>query len=331
MEDPASLARGIPLSRRIAIVGTINHDRIIRPDGTSDEGLGGILYNVLSLAPFLERDESILPVARVGEETRAEIGALLSPYPRVDPSGILWNPGGTNETVLRYRSADERDETLIERIAPLREEDLGRAAEADFVLANLIWGKELSPELLRFLARKGARVVLDIQSLTLTFAEAPGRAYRRIPEWRAWCAGVEVLKGNEEEVRWFVGEEGPWAGSVGGALRLVLGAGPRVAIATRGGSGAALAWREPEGDRYAEIPALRVPAAEWIDSTGCGDAFTSGFLLGSLRGMSTLESALVGSVLAAAVCKTSGLRALRALPVPSVPSALRSGVRVSNL
>ncbi len=301
---------------RIAVVGTINHDRIVAPDGRTHEDLGGILYNVLTLAPFLGEGDAAVPIARVGIEKRAEVEGLFSGYSCVDGSHLIWWPGGTNETVLRYITPDEREETLIERIVPLREEEAAPAAECDLVVANLIWGKELTPELLRVMGARGAPIVLDIQSLVLTFEKGPGRGYRNIPAWREWAAPVQVLKGNEEEVRWFAGEKGRFARDLRDVLLALLDAGPNVAIATHGTSGASIAWRE-DGERlFAEIPAVPIPAVERADSTGCGDAFTSGYVLGMLRGERPLEAALLGSSLAALVLKTRGLRALRGLPDP---------------
>ncbi|MFH1679188.1 MAG: carbohydrate kinase family protein [Candidatus Eisenbacteria bacterium] len=301
---------------RVAVVGTINHDRIVTAEGRTHEDLGGILYNVLTLAPFLGEKDALLPVARVGVEKRAEVERLLAPYSCIDRSHLIWWPGGTNETVLRYLTADVREETLIERIVPLGEEELQAAAACDLVVANLIWGKELDPGRMRALGARGALLLMDIQSLVLTFERGPGRGYRNIPEWREWAAPVRVLKGNEEEVRWFAGEKGPFAGEIREALGRLLDAGPEVAIATKGTSGSSIAWREEEGRFYAEIPGVPVPAEECVDSTGCGDAFSSGYALGVLKGERPLEAALLGSSLAALACRRRGLRALRDLPDP---------------
>jgi sugar/nucleoside kinase (ribokinase family) len=298
------------------VVGTINHDRIVTPTGETHEDLGGILYNVLTMAPFLTKGDSLLPIARVGVERRAEVEDLLSPYPAVDLSGLLWWGGGTNETVLRYLSPDFREETLIERIVPFEEEEIRAAAASDVVIVNMIWGRELGPELLRTLGSRRARVLLDIQSLPLTFAKGPGRAYRNIPSWRSWAAPVEVLKGNAEEVRWFVGERGPFEGGIRDAARLILEAGPSVVVVTMGSAGSLLAWKDGARVRQAEIPPVDLPPEAYVDSTGCGDAYFSGYALGILEGEEAPEAALLGSTLAGLVCCSRGLRALRSLPDP---------------
>lgn len=310
------------MSAQVAVVGTVNRDRVITTDGSVREGLGGILYNVLALAPHLAPEDRILPIARLGAEDRRRALDLLRPYPPVDPSGLLVSEAGSNETVLRYRTPDEREETLVERIAPLRWEEIEPAAACDLVLINMIWGKEITPALLHRLASAGrAKIVLDVQSLTLTFRSGPDRGYRNIPEWREWAASAHTLKGNEEEIRWLIGEgEEPFPGDLEEALHAVLDAGPEAAIATRGTKGFSVAWKEEGARRNVSTGAIPVPEGECADTTGCGDVFSAGFLLGMIRGEDPLRAALLGSSLAALSCRTRGLRALSGL---GDPEALR--------
>ncbi|MBN1826296.1 MAG: carbohydrate kinase family protein [Candidatus Eisenbacteria bacterium] len=311
------------MSACVAMIGTVNRDRIITHGGAVREGLGGILYNVLSLAPYLSAKDLVLPIARLGAEDRERAVQLFRPYPWIDPSGLLADPAGTNETVLRYRTPDEREETLVEKIAPLGWEEIRPAAACDLVLVNLIWGKEITPALLRRLAGAGrARIVLDVQSLTLTFRAGPDRGYRNIPEWKEWAAPAHTVKGNEEEIRWLIGEgDSPFGGDIEEALHRLLDAGPRVAIATRGTRGFTIAWDGEGARRTASLPAIPVPPEECDDTTGCGDTFSSGYLLGMILGEKPLRAALLGSSLAALSCRTRGLRALARL---GDPAALRA-------
>jgi len=318
------------MSRTIAIVGTINRDRIILPNGEVHEDLGGILYNTLALAPFVQEEVRILPVARIGEEERHRVHGFLDGVHVVDAGLLLWSAAGTNETVLRYITADRREETLVERIVPLTWEEIEGAAGADILLINMIWGRELTPDLLARLTRTSrGPTVLDIQSLPLTFETGPGRAYRVIRRWREWARAVHTVKGNEEEVRWFLGEgERAFAGRlIEGAAR-ILDQGARVVLVTRGTAGFLYFSRE-EGDvREASFPATPGLTGEAVDTTGCGDAFSSGYVLGLLRSESPLESALLGNALAGLVSRCRGLQALRTL---ADPVALRERAYRSTL
>ena len=303
----------------ISIIGTINYDRIILPDGASHQGLGGILYNLLMLAPFIDESARIYPIARVGAERQRQVEGYAVPYPCIDLEGIVWDSAGTNETVLTYRTADERDEALVERVAPLTWDEIKEGAGSDWTVVNMISGKELSLDLMqRFAAESAGRIALDIQSLTLTFQKGSQRNYQPIPRWREWFAGVETVKGNEAEMRAMVGDKGePFQGTLRELAKICLDAGPAVVIITRGTAGHAAAWRSESEETYLETPAIPLPADTVLDTTGCGDAFTSGYLLGRLRGEDPFAASFLGAALAAASCATRGLEQLATLEDPA--------------
>ncbi len=303
----------------ISIIGTINYDRIILPDGASHQGLGGILYNLLTLAPFLKESDRVIPIARVGAERQRQVEEYAAPYGCIDLSGMLWDAAGTNETVLTYHSADERDEALVERVAPLTWDLIEEALRSDWIVVNMISGKELDLDLAKKLsdAARG-KVIFDIQSLTLTFEKGSQRSYRPIPNWRDWVAGVDTVKGNEAEMRAMVGGEGkPFEGDLEELARLYLRSGPQVVMITRGREGHVIACRRGSGEKYQEVKALPLPAGSLGDTTGCGDAFTSGYLLGRLRGKNPVTASSLGAALAAEVCTTRGLESLADLKDPA--------------
>ncbi len=304
----------------IAVVGTINYDRVILPGGESFQGLGGILYNVLTLAPFVGAEDRIIPIGRVGVERRRQVESLLAPWPAIDRSNLLWNEGGSNETVLTYRSADRREEALVERVAPLTWEEIAPAAAAHHVVINMISGKEVTAPLVARIASEGkGKILLDIQSLTFTFDRASKRSHAQVADWREWLGPAETVKGNEQEMRALAGGgDEPFGGSIEDLARLVLDAGPAVVLITRGTQGHCIARRFGSGARCESFPAPPVPAERVVDTTGCGDAFTSGYLLGSLRGEDPVASSLLGASLAAEVCTLQGVEALGALADPAI-------------
>jgi sugar/nucleoside kinase (ribokinase family) len=92
----------------------------------------------------------------------------------------------------------------------------------------------------------------------------------------------ERLKPALGYVRYFMPNEDQLAGltgtkDLGEAARMVLDLGPEAVLVSRGADGAALIT--PAG--RLDVPALPVPV---VDTTGCGDAVTAGFIIGLLRG-----------------------------------------------
>lgn len=105
---------------------------------------------------------------------------------------------------------------------------------------------------------------------------------------------IDHLLPNEDQVLGFTGEDDP----VAGAHRL-LDAGAGLVAVTRGGDGALLVT--PQGTE--QVPAF---AIDVVDTTGCGDAFSAGFVRGMGLGRTPYDSAVLGCAAAALVAQGLG-------------------------
>jgi sugar/nucleoside kinase (ribokinase family) len=86
--------------------------------------------------------------------------------------------------------------------------------------------------------------------------------------------------------------------------RFFLDHGVRHTIFKMGADGSSIAWRGENG----EIEEIRVPAfaSPVVDSTGCGDAYCAGFIVGLLRGWDLVQSARFGTAAAGLVIRGLG-------------------------
>lgn len=113
------------------------------------------------------------------------------------------------------------------------------------------------------------------------------------PAWLKWIADclphVDYLLPNEEQVLGWTATDDLVAG-----CRVLLARGVGCVAATAGAAGAVVVT--PDGD-YA-VPAF---AAEVVDTTGCGDAFSAGFLRGLSLGQHPAQAAVLGCATAAHV------------------------------
>ncbi|MGP3983080.1 carbohydrate kinase family protein [Streptomyces sp. KR80] len=105
---------------------------------------------------------------------------------------------------------------------------------------------------------------------------------------------VDFLLPNDEQVLGFTDERD----LVAAAKRLIAAGAGMVAV-TCGGDGALLV----DGDTVERVPAF---AVDVIDTTGCGDAFSAGFLRGVSLGRSARDAAVLGSASAALVAQGLG-------------------------
>lgn len=79
-------------------------------------------------------------------------------------------------------------------------------------------------------------------------------------------------------------------------VNFFLDKGLKHAVFTMGGRGSVIASKEM--DEWIRVPAFKVPV---VDSTGCGDSYCAGFIVGLTKGWSLAECGLFGAAAAALV------------------------------
>ncbi len=111
---------------------------------------------------------------------------------------------------------------------------------------------------------------------------------------------VDFLMPNIEEAGWLTGTEDREK-----IVRWLHDRGVGCTVLTLGGDGVSVA---PNGEAETVLPAY---AVDVVDTTGCGDAFTSGFVSGLLDGLTPLEAAerglACGSLVATGLGSDAGL------------------------
>ncbi len=163
------------------------------------------------------------------------------------------------------------DMTAVTLLALLAEDPLGGP---EFL------GGPAAGELLAAARSAGATTSLDVL--------APGD-----PDMLAWIADAlphtDYLLPNDEQVLGFTG-----AADLASGARALVEAGAGCVAVTQGARGALVVTR----DEVIEVPAY---AVDVVDTTGCGDAFSAGFVLGRAQGRSLADSAALGCATAAQV------------------------------
>ena len=146
-------------------------------------------------------------------------------------------------------------------------------------------GGEAAAKLLAHARSVGATTSLDIL--------APGD-----PDMLAWIADAlpqgDYLLPNDEQVLGFTG-----ASSLAEGARALVEMGVGCVAVTQGAKGALVVT----ADSVIEVPAYEV---EVVDTTGCGDAFSAGFLRGTALGLDLEQSGELGCATAAQVAQGLG-------------------------
>lgn len=298
---------------RIAVLGTVMHDEIITARGERRESFGGILYNIMALVAMTGERDSIQPFCYVSTQHREQIIAqYLAPHRRVVTDTLFVSPEGTDSNVLNYRTASDREEKMTLRTPPLSMAELEAACDANVIVVNLVNAREIDlPTLRQLRMRTRAHIHLDIHNLGKALDETGRLVPRGLPNWREWLACVDSVQANEWEMQLITGvKPESEADFRRGALVLASPPNIRAAVLTIGGRGCALASRV---DDDPTVHFLRIPALEGldtVDTTGCGDSFSSAFVVTYERKRKALEAALVATALSGLNTTGGGLDAL---------------------
>jgi sugar/nucleoside kinase (ribokinase family) len=272
-------------------------DVLVRPVEEIPQGQGGQLVEQIRATPAGSAGGTAVTLAKLGARVHSagaigedELGALLvrmlSRW-EVDTSLLVRRPDiQTSASVLPIRSDGSRpafhvvgaNGTYNSADAPWE-----AIAQADFLHlgAPEFMGGEEAAKILRYAREHGTVTSADLL--------APGEQVAGILDWLAPAfEHLDYLLPNEEQVLGLTGTEELVEG-----CRTLLERGIGCVAATCGAEGAVVVDQEGEE----RVPA---PAVEVIDTTGCGDAFSAGFLRGLSLGRSRRESAALG-------CAAAGL------------------------
>jgi len=273
-------------------------DVLARPVEGIPEGQGGALVDEIRITPAGPAGGTAVVLAKLGAEVRSAgaIGTdalgdvlldLLGRY-GVDTSLLVRRDGvQTSASVLPIRPDGSRpalhvigaNATYTSADAPW---DAIAAADMLHLGAPEFMGGEEAARILAFAREHGVTTSADIL--------APGEQAAAILDWVAPALPhLDLLLPNDEQVLGLTGATDLEAG-----CRALLERGVGCVAATAGADGA-LVVDASGADR---VPAF---AVDVVDTTGCGDAFSAGFLRGIGLGRPRREAAVLGCAVAGLV------------------------------
>jgi len=299
---------------KISIIGTVMRDEIHTQDGQKRESFGGILYNVIALAHLTRGTDTICPVCCIGSEHLDQIKSkYFESLKQIRLSGVVENEKGTDENILKYRSNSDRDEQMTLNTPPLNEDQINDAKDSAAILVNIINGYEISLEGLRDLrAKSNAHIHLDIHNLGKEIDESGKLVPKGLPNWRDWFAQVDSVQANEWEMELITGKKPETEEELRqSVLHLMSVSQVKAAAITIGMRGAIMAHRL--GEDTSKVYILRVNAIDIesaTDTTGCGDCFSSAFIVGMLRYQNPTKAVLMATTLSGLNAQGGGLEKL---------------------
>jgi sugar/nucleoside kinase (ribokinase family) len=288
---------------RVLALGVHVVDVLVRPVEEIPEGQGGTLVEEIRITPAGSAGGTAITLGKLGARVRSAgaIGTdalgdvlleLLARF-EVDGSSLVRRDGvQTSASVLPIRSDGSRPAFhVVGANGTYSADDAPWDAIADashlHVGAPEFMGGEEAAKILAIAREHGVVTSADIL--------APGEQAEAIVDWIAPAfEHLDYLLPNEEQVLALSGESDVVAGA-----RALLGRGIGCVAATCGGEGAVVV----DTERVERVPAFDVDV---VDTTGCGDAFSAGFLRGLSLGRGRREAAVLGCAVAALVAEGLG-------------------------
>ncbi|MEU0673594.1 carbohydrate kinase family protein [Streptomyces sp. NPDC006172] len=276
-------------------------DVLVRPVEAIPEGQGATLVEDIRMTAAGTAGGTALTLAKLGASVRSA-GAVGT-----DPTGDmliqLLRRAGIDTEFLARRA----DTPTSASVLPIRPD--GDRPSLHLLGANITYGLDDVPwdavAEAGHLHLGGPELIgVDVAARILSFARehgtvtsvdllAPG-VLGSFEQIEAALPHIDHLLPNEDQVLGFTGEQDLTAG-----VGKLLGAGVGVVAVTRGGEGALVAT----GEGAETIPAF---AVDVVDTTGCGDAFSAGYLRGVSLGRTPAEAAVLGCAAAALVAQGLG-------------------------
>lgn len=294
----------------ITIIGTINKDTIIFPDGRAKQSFGGILFNILDLSYLGQEKVKIFPVCNLGYDVFSEVMAYLKDLTNVEICGITKVKKKNNHAFLYYDKTGERKEVLRYSVPKLLFKHTKPFLKSDVILVNFISGFDLSLATLKKIRKNSdALIFMDLHSLTLGIKK-DGRRFQRPPSrWKEWISQADILQLNLLELLTLAKKELKTLKAIKDFGEKILNSGVKFILVTNGEKSG---YFISKYKNKAKVQRVKVPKIEKVvDTTGCGDIFSSAFIIYYLKNKEPKKSFEFANFIATRRCRYSGIENLK--------------------
>jgi sugar/nucleoside kinase (ribokinase family) len=309
--------RGHPISTmnkfKIVVIGTINKDTIVFPNGKKTESFGGILYNILALSYLGGADVKIYPVCNLGYDVYSQVTSRLKNCDNVDLGGIKKVNCENNHAFLLINQDNQREEILKNKVPPLSFSQIKPFLKTDVMLVNFISGFDLLLMTLKKTRKNtDALIFMDVHSLTLGVDGSGKRFFNAPKNWSEWIKQADIAQMSLPEMRELAKRDLKSLQEIKEFGENILSLGFKAVLVTWGEKGALTIF----DDKVRKFKGSKVQ--RFKDATGCGDVFSAGFLICYIHTKNLTKSVSFANYVAAKKCKISGVDGMEKLfRVPS--------------
>ncbi len=304
-------------------------DYIHRGAESKEKQFGGILYSLVSLAVISQNEAEIYPVMNLGSDEFENLTGFLSGFQNINADCIRKTEHKTRIVNLYYKDklsvlnistkkTYDREENSTEPTLPVEYELIvDKLQELNGILVNMVSGVDLELQTFQKIRENfGGHIHMDLHNLVMqTFADGT-RKQMPVKDWQKWIDCCDTLQMNESEFALFSGDN---LNEYETADKILSQGKVKAIVITRGRLGVSLYERKKKdaaGETYFDLDRTDIPSVEssdFVDSTGCGDVFASGFFFKYLSGRDLNKALHYANRLAGRNASLHGVEDLRKL------------------
>jgi hypothetical protein len=267
-------------------------DYIHRGENRADKQFGGILYSVVSLAVIAGKEAEIFPVMNLGMDEYENVVSFLGRFENIQTKYICKSKHKTRVVNLFYDDKNsvmntapgsyDREESSTEPTLPVEYFQIKDILnEIDGILVNMVSGVDLTIDTFKKIRENFSGYIhMDLHNLVMQTFPDGTRVRFPLKNWNQWCI-ADTLQMNEAEIAVLTGDN---VTEYEVAERILSSGIVNCIVVTRGIQGVSLYQIKDSHLNRADIKAISNP--NFIDSTGCGDVFASGFFYNNVKNKS---------------------------------------------
>ncbi len=261
----------------IGILGALTVDEIFPWKGNKIEGFGGIYYNLIILSKLFGDAAEIVPVAKIGSDIYDKFIKEIQSWGNIDTSELIRVQLPHNKVKLRYSSPGERKEFASDILPPVDVAEFNFDKRYDLLLVNFISGKELEKDtFLKICMESETEIYCDAHNLLMQIGNSGAREYLESTDWMSWFSGVNIIQLNYREAEILQNDKFNSLDDVCRFCENIVRGPVSICQVTLCKNGSVIAYKENDQIKSRKISSVEY--RESLHSTGCGDAYSSGFI-----------------------------------------------------
>lgn len=252
-------------TRELCCIGHITLDKVVTPKQTVHMPGGTAFYFSEAIRHFYDIDFFL--VTAVGETELPVVDTLRE-------KGIEITVAPSRHSVCFENIYEENQDNRTQRVSAKADPftiDALKNVSATYIILGSLLADDFSPEVLKYLSKKGL-IAVDVQGYLREVREEKVYPIDWADKLEA-LKYIHVLKANELEMEVLTGHS-----DVKKAARQLFDWGVKEVLITLGSHGSVIY----DGETYYRIPAYKPKEA--VDATGCGDTYVTGYLYRRAKG-----------------------------------------------